>query len=75
VSVFDITRDGELLGTQRRRQRSPELGDLLGPGWATAIYDIDMTMDPARTVDRRLTLAPTVALDALRGVLAESPLR
>jgi hypothetical protein len=76
VSVFDITRDGELLGTQRRRPRSSELGDtLLGPGWATTVFDVDMTIDRARTVDRRLILALPVALDALRGLVAESALR
>jgi hypothetical protein len=78
VSVFDITRDGELLGTQRRRP--PELGDmmsrtLLGPGWATTVFDVDMGSDRARTVDRRLVLALPVALDALRGLVADSALR
>jgi hypothetical protein len=80
VSVFDITRDGELLGTLRRRPRAPELGDmmsstLLGPGWATTVFDVDMSVDRARTVDRRLILALPVALDALRGLVAESALR
>jgi hypothetical protein len=40
--------------------------------WATteSCYEIDMTADPERTVDRRLVLAVPVALDALRGVFA-----
>jgi hypothetical protein len=80
VSVFDITRDGALLGTLRRRPRSQEMGDVisttvLGRDWVPTIYDIDMTMDRARTVDRRLILALGVALDALRGLVAESALR
>ena len=80
VSAFDITRDGELLGTQRRRPPSSELGDmvsttLLGPGFATTVFDVDMSLDRARTVDRRLVLALPVALDALRGITAESALR
>lgn len=76
VSVFDITRDGEPLGTLRRRPRSPQLGDvLLGPGWTATIFDVDMSMDRDRTVDRRLILALPVALDALRGLVPESPLR
>jgi hypothetical protein len=77
VSAFDITRDGELLGTQYRRPPSPGLFDvlstaLLGP---TTVFDVDMSPDRARTVDRRLILALPVALDALRGLVAESPLR
>jgi hypothetical protein len=80
VSVFDITRDGEPLGTHRRRPLSPELGDmmstiLLGRGSATTVFDIDMSMDRARTVDRRMVLALAVALDALRGLVSESALR
>jgi hypothetical protein len=76
VSVFDITRDGEPLGTHCRRPRPQGPGDLLlGSRWAGAVYDIDMSPDRARSVDRRLVLALTVALDALRGVVAESPLR
>jgi hypothetical protein len=80
VPVFDITRDGEPLGSLRRRPRSPELGDmlattLLGPGWTTTVFDVDMSMDRDRTVDRRLILALLVALDALRGLVPESPLR
>lgn len=80
ASVFDITRDGEILGTQHRRPPSQELGDListtlLGPGWAPTVFDIDMSLDRARTVDRRLVLALPVALDALRGLVAESALR
>jgi hypothetical protein len=80
VPVFDITRDGERLGTQRRRPRSHGPGDLmstilLGSGWATTVFDVDMSMDRSRTVDRRLILALTVAMDALRGLVAESALR
>ena len=80
VPVFDITRDGEPLGTLRRRPRSPELGDmlsttLLGPHWTTTTFDVDMSTDPAHTVDRRLVLGLPVALDALRGLVPESPLR
>jgi hypothetical protein len=80
VSAFDIKRDGELLGTQHRRPPSRRLGDmiettLLGPGWATTVFDVDMSLDRDRTVDRRLILALPVGLDALRGLVAESALR
>jgi hypothetical protein len=80
IPVFDITRDGEPLGTLCRRPRSPELGDmlsttLLGPRWTTTIFDVDVSPDRDRTVDRRLILALPVALDALRGLVPESPLR
>jgi hypothetical protein len=44
-------------------------------GSAGSAYEIDMRADPAKTVDRRLVLALPVALDALRGVVAESTLR
>jgi hypothetical protein len=73
VTDFDITRDGEPLGTHRRRPRPPGLGDMVSMN--TTIFDVDMSPDRGRTVDRRLILALTVALDALRGLLVESPLR
>ena len=41
----------------------------------TRVCEVDMRADPSRLVDRRLVLAVPVALDTLRGVLAESALR
>jgi uncharacterized protein YxjI len=52
---FTITRDGELLGVQSRQRW--RLHDS---------YDIDLTADTARTLDRRLVLALAVGLDALQ---------
>jgi hypothetical protein len=72
VPAFDITRDGEPLGTLRRHVLP---ATLLGPGWTTTTFGIDMSLDRERTVDRRLILALPVALDALRGLVPESSLR
>jgi uncharacterized protein YxjI len=52
---FLITRDDELLGVHSRRR------------WRLRdAYDIDLTADAARTLDRRLVLALAVGLDALQ---------
>jgi uncharacterized protein YxjI len=52
---FEITRDGEPLGVHSRRH------------WRLRdTYDIDLTPDSARTLDRRLVLALAVGLDALQ---------
>jgi len=52
---FTIARDGEQLGLQSRRN------------WRLRdTYDIDLTADTARTLDRRLVLALAVGLDALQ---------
>jgi uncharacterized protein YxjI len=53
---FAFKRDTVTLGTHRRRLW--KLRD---------VYTVDMTADPARTVDRRLVLALSVGLDALMG--------
>jgi uncharacterized protein YxjI len=52
---FTIARDGEPLGIHSRRRW--RLHDT---------YDIDLTADAARTLDRRLVLALAVGLDALQ---------
>ena len=52
---FDFKRDGKVIGTHQRRF-----------GTFRDIYDIDMTGDPERTVDRRLILAAAVGMDALQ---------
>jgi len=52
---FTITRDGEPLGIHSRRR------------WRLRdTYDIDLTADAERTLDRRLVLALAVGLDALQ---------
>jgi uncharacterized protein YxjI len=52
---FTISRDGEPLGVQSRRH------------WRLRdTYDIDLTADASRTLDRRLVLALAVGLDALQ---------
>jgi uncharacterized protein YxjI len=52
---FIISRDGEVLGVQSRRH------------WRLRdTYDLDLTGDAARTLDRRLVLALAVGLDALQ---------
>ena len=52
---FIISRDGEVLGVQSRRR------------WRLRdTYDLDLTGDAARTLDRRLVLALAVGLDALQ---------
>lgn len=52
---FVFQRDGVTLGSHRRRLY--KLRDA---------YDIDMTGDPERTIDRRLVLAIAVGMDALQ---------
>lgn len=52
---FEFLRDGEVLGTNTRR--AWKIRDL---------YTIDLSGDPARTLDRRLVMAITVGMDALQ---------
>ena len=80
ASELRILRGGQTIGVFRR-QAGP---GSLGPGTPTIrvpwhpparVYEVDMRSDPSKLVDRRLVLAVIVALDTLRGVLPESPLR
>jgi len=80
ASELRILRGGQTIGVFHR-QASP---GSLGPGTPTIrvpwhpparVYEVDMRSDPSKLVDRRLVLAVIVALDSLRGVLPESPLR
>ena len=52
---FTFERDGRELGVHKRRI-----------GKFRDVYDIDMSGDPGRTLDRRLVLAAAVAMDALQ---------
>jgi uncharacterized protein YxjI len=52
---FEFLRDGRVLGTHRRRRFR----------WRD-VYDIDLTPDPERHLDRRLVLAVAVGMDALQ---------
>jgi len=52
---FEFRRGEQVIGTNRRRRW--KLRD---------VYDIDMTADADRTLDRRLILAITVGMDALQ---------
>jgi uncharacterized protein YxjI len=52
---FDFVRDGQVIGTHKRRF-----------GKFRDVYDIDITGDPERTLDRRLVLAIAVGMDALQ---------
>jgi hypothetical protein len=54
---FDFVRDGEVLGTHQRRTGLFKFRD---------VYDIDMSQDPDRKLDRRLVLANAVGMDALQ---------
>jgi uncharacterized protein YxjI len=54
---FDFVRDGEVLGRHERRTGLFKFRD---------VYDIDMSGDPERTLDRRLVLANAVGMDALQ---------
>jgi uncharacterized protein YxjI len=54
---FDFVRDGKVLGTHQRRTGLFKFRD---------VYDIDMTADAERTLDRRLVLANAVGMDALQ---------
>ena len=80
ASELHIVRGDEILGAFVRHS----LAGTVGPGTSTiplpwrsagSVYEIDMSADGSKTVDRRLVLAVPVALDALRGVFAESALR
>jgi uncharacterized protein YxjI len=51
---FSFRRDGEEIGTHRRRTGIRD------------VYDLDLTGDPERTLDRRLALAIAVGMDALQ---------
>jgi hypothetical protein len=75
ASQLRIVRGDQTIGVVLRQP---------GPGTSTTplpweshtrVYEIDMRADPSNSVDRRLVLAVPVALDVLRGVFAESPLR
>jgi uncharacterized protein YxjI len=52
---FDFLRDGQVVGTHKRRI-----------GKFRDIYDIDISADPERALDRRLVLAAAVGMDALQ---------
>jgi uncharacterized protein YxjI len=52
---FDFLRDGAQIGFHQRRI-----------GSFRDVYDIDVSGDPERTVDRRLILAAAVGMDALQ---------
>lgn len=52
---FTFTRDGQEIGVHRRRI-----------GSFRDVYDIDMTGDAERSLDRRLVLAAAVGMDALQ---------
>jgi hypothetical protein len=54
---FDFVRDGKVIGSHERRTGLFKFRD---------VYDIDMSGDPERTVDRRLVLANAVGMDALQ---------
>jgi uncharacterized protein YxjI len=54
---FDFVRGDQVLGSHERRTGLFKLRD---------VYDIDMSADPERTVDRRLVLAIAVGMDALQ---------
>ena len=80
ASELTILRGDQTLGVIRR-QAGPDRPARGRPRSASPwrlparAYEIDMRSDPAKLVDRRLVLAVIVALDTLRGVLPESPLR
>jgi uncharacterized protein YxjI len=54
---FDFVRGDEVIGTHERRTGLFKFRD---------VYDIDMSADTARTLDRRLVLANAVGMDALQ---------
>ena len=54
---FDFVRGGEVIGSHERRTGLFKFRD---------VYDIDMSADPERTLDRRLVLANAVGMDALQ---------
>ena len=54
---FDFVRGDQVLGSHERRTGLFKFRD---------VYDIDMSADPERSVDRRLVLAIAVGMDALQ---------
>ncbi len=54
---FEFVHDGDVLGTHTRRTGLFKFRD---------VYDIDMSSDVARRIDRRLVLANAVGMDALQ---------
>ena len=52
---FVFERDGRILGVHKRRF-----------GRFRDVYDIDMSADASRSLDRRLVLAAAVGMDALQ---------
>jgi hypothetical protein len=72
-----IRRGDQTIGVVRRQPKFGTAAPTVPLPWnsPTRVYAIDMRDDPSKLVDRRLVLAVLVALDTLRGVLAESPLR
>jgi uncharacterized protein YxjI len=54
---FDFVRGDQVLGSHERRTGLFKFRD---------VYDIDMSADPQRSVDRRLVLAIAVGMDALQ---------
>ena len=54
---FDFVRGDQVLGSHERRTGAFKFRD---------VYDIDMSADAGRTVDRRLVLAIAVGMDALQ---------
>jgi len=80
ASELRIVRGERTLGVFLRQPLAGTVGrgtSTIPLPWGSpgSVYEIDMSADPAKTVDRRLVLAVPVALDALRGVFAESALR
>ena len=78
ASELCIRRGDETIGGFRRQARpgSSSVAHHARPWRPLAtVYEVDMRADPSKLVDRRLVLAVIVALDTLRGVLPESPLR
>ncbi len=54
---FDFVRNGEVIGSHQRRTGLFKFRD---------VYDIDMSQDAERRLDRRLVLANAVGMDALQ---------
>jgi hypothetical protein len=80
ASELRILRGEQTLGVVLRRPFAATIGlatSTIPLPWRSParVFEIDMSADRSKTVDRRLALAVPVALDALRGVFNESPLR
>ena len=80
ASELRIMRGDHTIGVFRRQARPGSLGPwtpTIPVPWhpPASVYEVDMRPDPSKLVDRRLVLAVIVALDTLRGVFPESPLR